>query len=134
MAELAPERASSRDVKGLADRIHDVQGPEIDMMNRWLSEQLGRRRWTRPPPEHGHAAASMPGMADAGPAPRAGERRGADFDKLFLQLMIAHHEGAITMADDVRASGRGRPGAGDRRRHRGRADRRDPPHAGWLNG
>src|SRR5262245_7454927 len=38
MSDLAPERAESQDVKELASRISDVQGLEIDAMNRWLSQ------------------------------------------------------------------------------------------------
>lgn len=104
MTELAPERASSRDVKELADRIHDVQGLEIDAMNRWLSEHTVPT--VNPSvPSHGHAGSSMPGMPTQDQLTQLENARSADFDKLFLQLMIAHHQGAITMANDVRSAG-----------------------------
>jgi uncharacterized protein (DUF305 family) len=104
MAELAPERASSRDVKELADRIHDVQGIEIDAMNRWLSEHAVPT--VNPSaPAHGHSPSSMPGMPTQEQLTQLENARGADFDKLFLQLMIAHHQGAITMAQDVAVKG-----------------------------
>jgi uncharacterized protein (DUF305 family) len=106
MSGLAPERASSRDVKELADRIKDVQGLEIDALNRWLSQHAIP---TVDPtaPEHGHAggAASMPGMPTREQLDALEKAKGEDFDRLWLQLMIAHHEGALTMAETVRTSG-----------------------------
>lgn len=106
MADLAPERASSRDVKELADRIRDVQGLEIDMMNRWLSQHSVP---TVDPtaPEHGHGGdhASMPGMPTREQLEELENARGTDFDRLWLRLMIAHHEGALTMARQVQNSG-----------------------------
>jgi uncharacterized protein (DUF305 family) len=104
MAGLAPERAASSDVKGLASRIHDVQGPEIDMMNRWLSQHAIPT--VNPDAPHGHGGgAEMPGMATPEQLDALEKARGAAFDKLFLQLMIAHHQGALTMADEVRENG-----------------------------
>ncbi|GAB1512782.1 DUF305 domain-containing protein [Actinophytocola sp. KF-1] len=103
MSGLAPERAASSDVKGLASRIHDVQGPEIDMMNRWLSQHAVPT--VNPNAPHGHGGAAMPGMATAEQLDALKNAKGAAFDKLFLQLMIAHHQGALTMADEVRKNG-----------------------------
>ncbi|MFC4857385.1 DUF305 domain-containing protein [Actinophytocola glycyrrhizae] len=103
MAGLAPERASSSDVKGLASRIHDVQGPEIDMMNRWLSQHAIPT--VNPDAPHGHGGGAMPGMATDEQLAELEKARGDGFDTLFLQLMIAHHQGALTMADEVRKNG-----------------------------
>lgn len=103
MAGLAPERASSSDVKGLASRIHDVQGPEVDMMNRWLSQHSVPT--VDPNAPHGHDSGAMPGMATQEQLDALKNARGAAFDTLFLQLMIAHHQGALTMADEVRKNG-----------------------------
>jgi uncharacterized protein (DUF305 family) len=104
MADLAPDRASSSDVKGLASRIRDVQKPEIDMMNRWLSQHAIPT--VNPDAPHGHGGgAEMPGMATPEQLDALEKARGAAFDKLFLQLMIAHHQGALTMADEVRENG-----------------------------
>jgi uncharacterized protein (DUF305 family) len=105
MSGLAPERASSRDVKGLADRISDVQGLEIDMMNRWLSKHAIP---TVDPtaPGHGHGGdRTMPGMPTQEQLDALENAKGEDFDRLWLQLMIAHHQGALTMAEEVRTSG-----------------------------
>lgn len=103
MAELAPDRASSRDVKELASRIADVQGPEIDMMNRWLSQHAVPT--VNPNAPHGHGGGAMPGMATVEQLDTLKNANGGRFDRLFLQLMITHHEGALTMADEVRKNG-----------------------------
>jgi uncharacterized protein (DUF305 family) len=105
MAGLAPERASSSDVKGLASRIHDVQGPEIDMMNRWLSQHSVPTVDPNAPHGHGGGGGAMPGMATQEQLDALKNAKGAAFDTLFLQLMIAHHQGALSMADEVRKSG-----------------------------
>jgi uncharacterized protein (DUF305 family) len=102
MADLAANRGQRSDVKGLADRIADVQRPEIDMLNRWL-EQHDLPKVD--PAGHGAAHAGMPGMATGEQVEALREARGAAFDKLFLQLMVTHHEGALTMVEDVRRRG-----------------------------
>jgi uncharacterized protein (DUF305 family) len=105
MAELAPDRASSRDVKELAGRIATVQAAEIDMMNRWLS-QHSVPTVNPTAPEHGHGGGgSMPGMVTEAQFQELENAKGDGFDKLFLQLMIAHHQGALTMAQEVQTAG-----------------------------
>lgn len=102
MADLAPGRASRDDLKGLADRIADVQRPEIDMLNRWL-EQHGRDKVD--PAGHGESHAGMPGMATDAQLRSLREARGTAFDSLFLRLMVTHHRGALTMVEQVRRGG-----------------------------
>lgn len=104
MADLAPERASSRDVRELASRISDVQGLEIGVLNRWLSQHTIP---TVDPtaPHHSGDHASMPGMATQEQLQALRDAEGGSFDRMWLQLMIVHHEGALTMADAVRADG-----------------------------
>lgn len=106
MSALAPERAQDETVRGLASRIHDTQGPEIGAMEQW------HRQYAENAPAHGHSAdlpevdhGSMPGMASAEQLAALEAARGADFDRLFLQLMIAHHEGALRMATELLSSG-----------------------------
>ncbi|MFF9497512.1 DUF305 domain-containing protein [Streptomyces flaveolus] len=99
MTELAPEHAESKQVKKLAERIAAAQGPEITAMKGWLKSH-GRQETGG-----GHDHATMPGMATEA---QLGTLRAADgkaFDQLFLTLMITHHEGAISMATDVKAQG-----------------------------
>src|ERR1044072_8853178 len=63
LADLAPDRAQRADVKGLADRIADVQRPEIDVLNRWL-EQHDLDKVD--PGGHGAADAGLPGRGTGG--------------------------------------------------------------------
>ncbi|MFC7614158.1 DUF305 domain-containing protein [Actinokineospora soli] len=101
MTALAPERAANTQLKGLADRISDVQGPEIGMMNRWLTgHDLPAVN-----PTDAHAHAAMPGMATAEEMAALAAASGPAFDRLFIDLMIRHHEGAIRMATDVKTKG-----------------------------
>lgn len=109
MTALVPDRARREDVKGIADRIADTQGPEIDMMNRWLE------RYDKPvvvpdePGRHGgHGGvehADMPGMASEEQLRELRDAHGEAFDTLFLRLMVAHHQGALTMVEQVRKAG-----------------------------
>ncbi|MGW3666080.1 DUF305 domain-containing protein [Streptomyces sp. NPDC005141] len=99
MTELAPDRAKSGDVKRIAARIAAAQGPEITTMKSWLEahDDAGTAK------EHEHA--TMPGMATKTRLKELRAAKGKAFDRLFLKLMITHHEGAITMATDVKAQG-----------------------------
>ncbi len=106
MTELAPERASNETVKGLASRMHDSQGPEIGAMEQW------RKQFAADAEQHGHSTAlphvdhaAMPGMASVEDMAALKAATGGEFDKLFVRLMIAHHEGALKMAEDVLSNG-----------------------------
>lgn len=105
MTSLAPDRGSSRDVKELASRISDVQKPEIDMLNRWLSQHAIPTVAPNAPHGHGGSGGAMPGMASTTQLDELRNAKGEAFDRLFLQLMITHHEGALTMAEQVRKAG-----------------------------
>ncbi|PWK86395.1 uncharacterized protein (DUF305 family) [Lentzea atacamensis] len=98
MTRFAPDRAQNETVKGLADRIRYSQEPEIGAMKQW---QRTNNAMSAHSGDHG----SMPGMATQDQLNALGAARGKDFDRMFLELMIKHHEGAITMATDVKASG-----------------------------
>jgi uncharacterized protein (DUF305 family) len=103
MALLAPDHAANDTVKRLADRIGDVQKPEIDSMNNWL------RTHDQPTvdPQHGEHGehADMPGMATPAQLDALRAAKGTAFDTMFLELMIAHHQGALTMASDIQTKG-----------------------------
>lgn len=106
MAELAPARASGPEVKQLAEKVKAAQQPEIDTMTGWLSA------WGKPVPDAGdgidHAGmghGAMPGMMSDADMDKLAGAKGAAFDKQFLTMMIAHHEGAITMAEDQTTEG-----------------------------
>jgi uncharacterized protein (DUF305 family) len=97
MSSLAPERAAGAKVKSLASRIQVAQAGEIAAMRSWL-----RRNKKLPATGHQHA---MPGLVSPDEMAGLKKARAADFDERFLTLMIKHHEGALTMADEVLAKG-----------------------------
>jgi uncharacterized protein (DUF305 family) len=102
MAELAVERAADPTVKDLASRIQKAQDPEIEQMSGWL------REWGQPVPTPGggHAGHSgMPGMMSDAEMGSLMKSSGADFDRMFLEMMIRHHEGAIEMAKEEQDKG-----------------------------
>ncbi|MFI5759163.1 DUF305 domain-containing protein [Streptomyces sp. NPDC051569] len=99
MVALAPDRAASRSVKLLAERIAAAQKPEIGAMEGWLKNNGGAKR------QQGHDHGAMPGMATAAQLTQLRAAKGADFDELFLKLMITHHQGAITMAVEALSQG-----------------------------
>jgi uncharacterized protein (DUF305 family) len=102
MTALAPKQADSAKVKALASRIAAAQGPEIEAMKSWLTthDKDGESAASG-----GHDHTAMPGMATEAQLKELRAARGKAFDELFLTLMITHHEGAITMAADVKAQG-----------------------------
>ncbi|HEU5472881.1 MAG TPA: DUF305 domain-containing protein [Actinophytocola sp.] len=103
MARLVPDRAVNDTVKRLAERIGAAQPAEIDGMNAWL------RRHDQPTidPEHGgHTGhGDMPGMATPAQLEALRAATGSAFDNEFLELMIAHHQGALTMAYAIQTTG-----------------------------
>ncbi|MFJ6072217.1 DUF305 domain-containing protein [Streptomyces sp. NPDC093065] len=99
MTELVPEQAQSSQVKKLAERISAAQGPEIKAMEGWL-ETNGKKVTGG-----GHDHAAMPGMATEAQLKKLRAAEGKSFDRLFLTLMITHHEGAVSMATDVKSEG-----------------------------
>ena len=98
MAELAVERASTDEVRALAERIAAAQGPEIELMSGWLET------WDEELPaeaEHGgmdHGGMEMDGMDQEEAMSTLAEFEGVAFDRRFLELMVAHHRGAVEMA------------------------------------
>lgn len=99
MTELAPDRASDTTVKRLAERISAGQKPEIGAMEGWLKNNGGEDR--KQPHDH----AGMPGMATGAQLKELRAAKGKAFDELFLELMITHHQGAITMATEALSEG-----------------------------
>ena len=106
MTALVPSRSTREDVRLLAGRIEASQQDEIRMMQEWL-EARGERL-PDPHAHHGAGAPLMPGMLTAAQMQQLAAAKGTEFDRLFLERMISHHEGALVMVDDLFAS----PGAG----------------------
>jgi uncharacterized protein (DUF305 family) len=103
MATLAETRASDPELKQLAAQIKAAQDPEIKEMTGWLAA------WGQPtavpsghgmPGEHG-----MPGMVLDADMARLRAANGVAFDRMFADLMIAHHSGAIEMARSEKTNG-----------------------------
>ena len=111
MAGWAQTHGARPDVKTLAQRIDVAQRDEMAFMQRWLRE---RHQEAPDPLEHYQMGMSMspselmPGMLTDEQMKQLDAARGPEFDRLFLTDMIQHHQGAITMVDQLFAS----PGAG----------------------
>lgn len=131
MAALVPSRSSREDIRTLAQRIDAAQQTEIEAMRHWLEE----RHELAPGPSmprathdsimgamhdmqhmHDMAAADsgmdamlMPGMLTPAQMRALAAATGTAFDRLFLEGMIQHHEGALKMVADLLAT----PGAGE---------------------
>ncbi|MGI5218218.1 DUF305 domain-containing protein [Nocardia sp. CA-290969] len=103
MAALVPSHSTDPRIVDLAARIQQAQDPEITAMTGWL------QAWGAPVPEDtGHSGmdhGSMPGMMTAEDMAELEAARGAEFDRLWLTMMIAHHEGAVQMARTELAEG-----------------------------
>ncbi len=132
MAEMAPERSARDDVKLLAERIRMAQADEIAFMQHWLRarghEAPGVDRTGLDPDHaahHDHAAhqdhaahrdhaahhddhADMPGMLSPEQLEALAAASGEAFDRMFLEFMIFHHEGALVMVHELFEA----PGAG----------------------
>ena len=107
MTELLTSRTASDDMRKLALRIEVSQADEIKMMQRWLEA-----RGQEVPDPHAHAHARRDADARHAHRPRrwsgSPRAKGAEFDRLFLEGMIKHHGGALTMVQELFAT----PGAG----------------------
>ncbi len=95
MSDLAPAQAESPAVKDLAVRIKAAQGPEIEKMKGWLSS-WGEK--TSADDMAGMAGMEGMGMMTDAQMKELKAATGPEFDKMFLTMMIGHHEGAVTMA------------------------------------
>ncbi len=121
MAELVPDRTSRNDIRMLALRILASQQDEIALMERWLAD----RDELESDPHEGHGAhdahtghgapagghddhSDMPGMLSSEQMANLAAASGIEFDRLFLEYMIEHHEGAIVMVQELFSS----PGGG----------------------
>ena len=93
MSTLAETRSTNPEILALALQIKDAQAPEIKQMTAWL-ESAGAGM------DMGHDM-GMGGMLTDEQMTALSNASGAEFDKLYLQGMIAHHEGAIQMAQMI---------------------------------
>ncbi|MDN3284961.1 DUF305 domain-containing protein [Streptomyces thermocarboxydus] len=104
MADLAPDRARSAEVKKLAAEIEKAQAPEIEKLSGWLTS------WGETVPaegamEHSMHGGGMEGMMSAEEMTALENASGEAFDTSFMEMMIKHHEGAVEMAKTEQSDG-----------------------------
>lgn len=115
MTSWVPEQAASDTLRTFADRMHRTQNAEIALMSDWLTERkqpvpvlaenedgTGPRA---PEGSHDHEPVLQPGMLTDAEMAELEAASGREFDRLFLEGMIKHHRGAISMCSDVAGSG-----------------------------
>lgn len=90
MFEIALLYSSNPDILKLAQQIKDAQSPEIEEMKGWTGVKAST-----------HAGHMMDGMLSGEEIRALRDTQGREFDRLFLEGMIKHHEGAIVMAKAV---------------------------------
>jgi uncharacterized protein (DUF305 family) len=100
MAELVTDRTNRPELVDVAGRINGSQQDEIGFMQQWLRE---RGEHVPNPTAHDamHTDHKMAGMATPEQMAELAQSEGTDFDRLFLTLMIAHHEGAVKMVEEL---------------------------------
>ena len=109
MAKLAGKYAVDPGVRAMASRIRAAQGPEILMMSAWLEREGVEVPQPGDDPRdfdhsmHGHDP--MMGMLTKAEMRELAAARGTRFDRLFLQGMIQHHQGAVEMSENLAAEG-----------------------------
>jgi uncharacterized protein (DUF305 family) len=106
MVTLLKTRSAREDMRLLGQRIEISQEDEIKMMQRWL--EVRGQEVPGPHAMHMHGAMLMPGMLTEEEMAQLTEAKGAEFDRLFLEGMIKHHGGALTMVHELFDT----PGAG----------------------
>jgi uncharacterized protein (DUF305 family) len=106
MADLAPDRARSAEVRKLAAEIKAAQAPEIEKLSGWLTS------WGETVPAEGAMDHSMHGGMDGMDGMMSAEEMtelenasGQAFDTGFMEMMIKHHEGAVEMAKTEQSAG-----------------------------
>jgi uncharacterized protein (DUF305 family) len=96
MSSLAETHTTNPEILALAKQIKDAQAPEIEQMTTWI-DSAGAGM------EMGHDM-GMGGMLSDEQMTALGNAQGAEFDKLYLEGMIGHHEGALQMAKKIENS------------------------------
>jgi uncharacterized protein (DUF305 family) len=100
MSALVADRTNRPEVVDLAGRISASQGDEIEFMQNWLTE----RGQVAPDPtnhDHMHTTHSMAGMASPEQMAELATLSGIEFDRMYLELMMRHHDGAVKMVEEL---------------------------------
>jgi uncharacterized protein (DUF305 family) len=105
MVGLIPSHTDNKDLRLLGAKINTSQSDEIKFMKEWLAargEALSMSMPGMPDMDHSGAPTKMmPGMLTPQQMEALRKARGAEFDRLFLDGMIQHHSGALTMVDEL---------------------------------
>lgn len=100
MATMAQKKATTPELKAVSKKLNSGQSKAADEISGWLTA------WGEPT-EAGAAHAQMPGaMTEADMTMLTSMKKGMDFDMMFAQMMVEHHQGAITMAEEEAANGK----------------------------
>jgi uncharacterized protein (DUF305 family) len=102
MTAMVADRTSSPDLPRMAERMDVSQRDEIRLMEKWLEDR--GKEVPDASSDHGHGdgtAELMPGMLSGDELAQLEQATGLEFDTLFLQYMIRHHEGARVMVADL---------------------------------
>lgn len=101
MADSALQKATTAEVRRLATAIKAAQDPEIKLMSGWLTS------WGKPVPTPGeHAGHTMTGMMSPQEMDDLSKASGSMYDRMWVTMMIKHHQGAVTMAKTEQSTGK----------------------------
>lgn len=121
MAKMVDGKEVSAETAQLADAIEAAQTPEIEQMSTWLEA------WGEPVPDVGDMMSGMngmdmgdmdmgdmsnmdmPGMMSEGEMSALADAEGAEFETMWLEMMVKHHQGAVEMAQTEQADGQYQP-------------------------
>lgn len=115
MVDLTVNRPMDPQFKALATRIRDAQAPEIETMAGWLSDWNERIPETSNDHEHAdmgtmpEGTEDMPGMMSADEMKSLEAAPDTEFQKMWLEMMVRHHQGAIQMAKTEKSDGKYKP-------------------------
>ncbi|MFD3506060.1 DUF305 domain-containing protein [Nocardia sp. NPDC058666] len=101
MAKMVPSHTQNQQLITLAAQVEKAQAPEMQQITDLLTS-FGK---PAPSASEGHAGHDMPGMMTQQQMSSLQAANGADFDKQWLEMMIAHHQGAVGMAQTELSSG-----------------------------
>ena len=101
MALLVKDRTNTKELVDIAGRIESSQADEIAFMKGWLTERAEPVEDPKMAGHGEHMHHMMAGMASPEQMAALAAAKGVEFDRLFLTLMIAHHEGAVDMVEKL---------------------------------
>jgi uncharacterized protein (DUF305 family) len=106
LSALVPDRSTNAELIALANQISAAQQPEINVMKVFLVQWTeGTGNPTSSDSAHAGHGSTTQGMVDAATMTKLESLNGAEFNKLWLESMISHHQGAIEMAKAEIANG-----------------------------